>query len=127
MTTNAIDYLVNLDMTVFYAVLVWIGAFLTVTWAILMRADPANGPDRVHHVDLRLHRWGILIMLAGFLASVLLGGRQAWAPWPTMLIVIFGFDFYIAVSIFTVVRRAKVWGNGERLKQLLTGPGTHIG
>lgn len=125
MTTGTIDYLLSQDTTAFYAVLVWVGAFETVAWAILMHADPANAniPAR----DLRLHRWGILIMLMGFLASVLLGGRQAWAPWPTMLLVAFGFDFYIGVSIYTIVRRVNVWGGRAALKQLLTGHGTHIG
>lgn len=103
MTARMMAYLIDSDFTATYAVLVWIGVFLAVGWAILMREDPAN--RGLPEWDLRLRRSGIIIMVAGFLLTVLFAGDQGWAPWPTMLLTIFGFDFYMGAALITASRR----------------------
>jgi hypothetical protein len=39
---------------------------------------------------------------------VLFGGNQQWAPWPTMIVVVLGFDFYLASAILTQRHRVKI-------------------
>lgn len=99
-------YLNDTDFTVSYAVMVWAGVLLALAWAITMHTDPANA--NLPEWDQRFRRIGVIIMISGFIASVLFGGDKAWAPWPTMLIVIFGFDFYLAAAIFSIRQRLKI-------------------
>lgn len=106
MTARIIEYLLGADLTAAYAVLVWIGVLLAVAWSILMKDDPANHMRPVW--ELRLRRAGVIIMVGGFLLTVLFGGEQRWAPWPPMLIIVFGFDFYLAAATLTSARRAKM-------------------
>lgn len=106
MTARIIETILGADLTAPYAVLVWIGVILALIWAILMADDPANAG--LPEWDLRLRRTGVIIMLFGMLLTVLFGGNQAWAPWPTSLITAFGFDFYLASAILTARHRSKL-------------------
>lgn len=105
-TARIFDAFLERDFTELYAVLVWAAVMLAVTWSILLREDPANKglPDW----DLRLRTIGVAIIVFGLLLSVLFGGDRRWAPWPTMLVVAFGVDFYLAAAIFTGRRRHKL-------------------
>lgn len=105
MISRTLAYLMNGDFTATYAVLVWCGVFLAVGWVILMREDPAN--RGLPEWDLRLRRGGILFMVAGLLLTVLYGGDQGLAPWPTMLVTVFGFDFYMGAALITASRRRR--------------------
>ena len=109
MIGKSIDYLNEINFTDVYAVLVWAAVLLAVAWMILMKDDPAN--SGLPEWDLRLRRAGIFIMVAGFIVSVLFGGNQGWTPWPPMVLIVFGFDFYLAAAIFTGYRRAKLRQN----------------
>ena len=106
MTTKVVDYFIENDFTAAYAVLVWIGVMLAVAWIKTMGDDPAN--KGLPEWDRRLRRVGIIIMLVGFLLSVLFGGDQKWAPWPTHIIIALGFDFYLAAALLTARHRAKI-------------------
>lgn len=115
MTARVVGYLIDGDFTALYAVLVWIAVVLALVWTILMHDDPANAG--LPEWDLRLRRTGVLLMVAGFILSVLFGGNQGWAPWPTMLLIVFGFDFYLASAIFTLSRRKRIRDRIEALRQ----------
>lgn len=52
-------------------------------------------------------------MMMGFLLSVLFGGDRKWVPWPTSVLVIAGFDFFLASAIYIVKRRTKLFALGE--------------
>jgi hypothetical protein len=106
MIARALGFLLDYDWTAVHAVLVWAGVLLAVAWLSLMREDPANAG--LPEWDLRLRRVGVVIVVAGFLIAVLFGGERLWTPWPPMVIVAFGFDFYLAATIFTVRRRARL-------------------
>lgn len=101
-----INGVIDADWTDIYAVQVWVGVLLAVAWMNMMRDDPANA--RLPEWDLRLRRAGVLTMVAGFLLSVLFGGSQRWTPWPPMVLISFGFDFYLASAIFTTRHRARI-------------------
>jgi peptidoglycan/LPS O-acetylase OafA/YrhL len=105
-TRSVVEYLIDNDFTALYAVLVWAGVMLAVAWVIMMRDDPAN--SGLPEWDLRMRRAGIVTMVAGFILSVLFGGNQQWAPWPTMIVVVLGFDFYLASAILTQRHRVKI-------------------
>lgn len=106
MMARLFQFLNDTNWTDFYAVLVWASVLLAVSWVILLAEDPAN--NGLPEWDLRLRRFGVIVMVAGFLLSVLVGGDKAWTPWWPMVLIIFGFDFYLAAAIFTGRRRARM-------------------
>lgn len=100
-----------------FTILVWIGVLLAVAWTIHMRVDPAN--DGLPEWDLRLRRFGVLTMVFGFLICVLFGHSQGWTPWPPMVLIALGFDFYLAAALVTKKRRSKaqrLLARDERLR-----------
>jgi hypothetical protein len=40
--------------------------------------------------------------------SVLFGGQMKWVPWPPMILIVFGFVFYLSAAIFTGQRRTRI-------------------
>lgn len=109
MIGRAVNFVIEWDWTAVYALMVWTGVLLALAWTILMPNDPANAD--LPEWDLRLRRTGVLVMVAGFLLTVLFGGDQGWKPWPPMLVIALGFDFYLAAAIFTAKRRARLCGH----------------
>lgn len=118
MTARIVSLALDADLTAAYACIVWIGVMLSVVWTILMSDDPANAG--LPKWDLRLRRIGVITMAFGFILSVLFGGDQGWAPWPTMLIIAFGFDFYMAAAIMTSHRRTEIRKMRERMAGIAT-------
>lgn len=109
-----IEAILDQDYSQLYTILVWLGVLLVVAWVIVMHDDPAN-------VDLapwqpRLLRTGVIIMITGFLLSVLFGGDRKWIPWPTSVVVISGFDFFIGSAIYIVRRRTALFKAAARNK-----------
>ena len=98
-----------------FTILVWIGVLLAVVWTIMMRDDPAN--DGLPEWDLRLRRAGILTMVFGLSISVLFGNSQGWTPWPPMILVVVGFDFYLAAALLTSKPRVRMADRLRRLAQ----------
>lgn len=101
-----IERILSADYTTPYQILVWIGVILAVIWTGKMRDDPANAA--LPEWDRTLRRAGVYIMAGGLLVTVLFGGDRAWAPWPPMLIIVFGFDFYFAASIGSLYLRERM-------------------
>lgn len=106
MLGRAVDFVIEWDWTALYAVFVWAAVLLAVTWTISMKDDPAN--FGLPEWNLRLRRTGILLMVGGFLISVLFGGSQGWTPWPPMVLIVFGFDFYLATALLTGWQRTRL-------------------
>ncbi len=73
----------------------------------LMNDDPTH--KALPAWQRRSSRFGVGIMIGGFLVTVLFGGERAWAPWPPMVIIIIGFDLYIASAIWTSKHRIRAF------------------
>lgn len=109
MIGRAINFIIEFDWTALYAVIVWIGVLLAVAWVILMEKDPAN--EHLPVWELRFRRFGIYVMVGGFLLSVLFAGNQGWTPWPPMLVIAFGFDAFLGAAILSTVHRTKLYAS----------------
>src|SRR4051812_32010934 len=103
--TSVLAEIRNYDFSDIYASLVWIAAALGVGWTGTIWTDPAN----LHCAKWTLHmrRLGMLVSVAGLLVSVLFGGSMGWVPWPPMVIVVAGLNFYLAGSILCAQARIK--------------------
>lgn len=106
MIRSVVTGIIETNWTDLYAVLVWVSVLLSVCWMIQMREDPAN--TDLPEWDLRLRRAGIFMVVAGLIVSVLFGGSQGWTPWPPMVLIVFGFDFYLAAAIYSGYHRTQV-------------------
>lgn len=106
MIGKTVNFLIEQNYTDIYAVLVFACVLLAVAWSILMRDDPAN--TMLPQWDLRLRRIGVMITVAGFMISVLFGGRMGWVPWPPAVLIVLGFVFYLSAAIFTSQRRMRI-------------------
>lgn len=99
-------YLLSIDLTDIYAILVWAGALLGVAWMMMMSKDPANEHIAPWHIHAR--KLGLVMLIGGFMTAALFGDSQKWVPWPPVVLAALGLDVYLAAAVHATRQRIKI-------------------
>lgn len=102
---SLVDFSLEVDLTSLFGLLVIIGTLLAVPWVNTFATDPANRGFSA--AVLFVQRCAVVAVQGGLIVTVLIGGRQHWGPWPSMLLVALGLDVFYGMGLLAWRQRRR--------------------